>query len=375
MTEANFTPSAAPPDAPAGPERYRAVWLDRLEAAAAAEVAWVWRGYLARGHVTLLSSQWKMGKTTLLAALLGRMRAGGTLAGLEVAAGRAVVVSEEGLAHWARRRERLSLGPQLCLISGPFSGRPTPAQWRDLLDSVGELHCQHGLTLAVLDSLGEFLPAGAERDASAMLEALLPLRQLTAAGVAVLLLHHPRKGTAADGQAARGSGALAAFVDILVEMHWHSRGAEADRRRRLLGWSRLEGTPRQLVIELNADGTDYAAHGDFAADEFGPGWELLRGVLGGATDWLTRLEILRAWPEGQPPPAPVTLWRWLERAVSQGLVRREGQRHLGDPFRYSLPEQAARWAADPLRQVLREHEEAVRLLREQFGVDLAGLGE
>src|SRR5439155_13812744 len=115
------------------------------------------------------------------------------------------------------RTQRLGLGQQVCLITRPFASKPTPEQWRDLVDFLGELHRQHGLALAVIDTVGEFLPAGAERGAEAMLEALLPLRQLTAAGVAVLL-HHPRKTAAPGGQVARGSAALSAFADVLVEM-------------------------------------------------------------------------------------------------------------------------------------------------------------
>jgi len=49
---------------------------------------WVWQGYLAPGSITLLTSQWKAGKTTLLSVLLARMGDGGTLAGLPVRKGR-----------------------------------------------------------------------------------------------------------------------------------------------------------------------------------------------------------------------------------------------------------------------------------------------
>ncbi len=363
-------PAEAPKPAPAGPSPYGTVWLDEMPSAAGShEPPWVWRGYLARGHITLMTSQWKMGKTTLLAVLLSRMAAGGALAGLGVASGRAAVVSEEPHSLWAPRIKRLGLGRQVCLISRPFPGKPTLAQWLELLAHLRTLHRQYGLALVVIDTLGELLPAGAESGAEAGLAALLPLRRLTAEGVAVLLLHHPRKGGSADGQAARGSGVLSAHADVLTEMHWYTRGAETDRRRRLLAWSRLEGTPRQLVIELNAEGTDYLAHGDFEADEFAPAWGLLRRVLERAPDRLTRAEIRRAWPEAEAAPSRATLGRWLERAAEQGLVLRDGQGHAGDPYRYWLKEREAAWAADPLRQLEMQQEEARRLLKEQFGID------
>ena len=38
---------------------------------------WLWHGYLARGAVTLLTSQWKTGKTTLLSVLLNKLGDGG----------------------------------------------------------------------------------------------------------------------------------------------------------------------------------------------------------------------------------------------------------------------------------------------------------
>ncbi len=37
---------------------------------AAPQLRWLWQGYLAAGAVTLLTSQWKIGKTTLLALVL-----------------------------------------------------------------------------------------------------------------------------------------------------------------------------------------------------------------------------------------------------------------------------------------------------------------
>src|SRR2546427_417676 len=129
----------------------RELWSADLDAAAAGEMPWLWHGLLAPGNLTLLTSQWKSGKTPLLSGLL---------------AGR-----DEG-------------------------------------------------------------------NAAGMLEGLMPLQRLSGQGVAVLVLHHPRKGEPAPGQAARGSGALSGYVDILVEMSWLSRADAEDRRRLLRAWSR-----------------------------------------------------------------------------------------------------------------------------------------
>ena len=41
------------------------------------------------------------------------------------------------------------------LISRPFAGKPSPAQWLDLLAHLGTLHRQYGLALVVIDTLGE----------------------------------------------------------------------------------------------------------------------------------------------------------------------------------------------------------------------------
>src|SRR5947208_2000620 len=96
------------------------VRYDDIARSSAEPTRWVWDGYLAAGAVTLLTSRWKAGKTTLLSVLLAKLAAGGTLAGRAVAAGRAVVVSEEAPALWVDRGRRLGFGPHLSLVCRPF---------------------------------------------------------------------------------------------------------------------------------------------------------------------------------------------------------------------------------------------------------------
>src|SRR5262245_8471330 len=74
------------------------------------QVEWLWDGYLARGQITLLTGQWKIGKTALLASLLARLGAGGQLAGRAVRPGSAIVLSEEGGGLWHDRGGTFGIG-------------------------------------------------------------------------------------------------------------------------------------------------------------------------------------------------------------------------------------------------------------------------
>src|SRR5207253_5607502 len=146
-------------------------------------------------------------------------------------------------------------------------------------------------------------------------ECLLPLRDLTDAGLAVLLLPHPRKGESPVGQASRGSGALPGHVDILIEMGWHGGPSDAGRRRWLRSLSRYEETRRLFLVELTENGTDYQAR-DAADDE--PAAECRQVaclVLEDAEKKLTQREILQQWPEDFPKPDLGSLSRALRRGV------------------------------------------------------------
>jgi hypothetical protein len=82
-------------------------WPSNQSAAAVPEhnatVSWLWEGMLAAGNVTLLTSVWKAGKSSLLALLLAGRREGNVLLGRMVEAGASAVVSEEP-AELSRRR-------------------------------------------------------------------------------------------------------------------------------------------------------------------------------------------------------------------------------------------------------------------------------
>jgi hypothetical protein len=338
-----------PPPVPPRPDAIPPLqWgMPSLRAGAGGGVRWLWHGYLAAGALTLLSSRWKTGKTTLTAALLARMKTGGTFAGLPLQAGRAVVLSEESPAQWVRRGQKLDLEEHVGWYCRPFRGRPRPHQWQALIDQVAEAVVARDVRLVVVDPLAAFYPGKSENDAAAMLDALAPLQGLASQGPSVLMEHHPAKHDGDAGPSARGSGALLGCADILIEMRWYPGAAADDRRRRLVALSRFDETPRQRIIELNAEGTDYVVHDSVGEADFAAHWQVLQGLLRQASGKRTRREILRQWPTAECPDA-MTLHRWLRRAVALGLLRQDGRGTKFDPFRYWLPEMEERWLKDPL---------------------------
>ena len=224
---------------------------------------WVWNGYLAKGQITLLVGYMKAGKTTLLSALLALRARGGDLIG-PVRTGATMYVTEESSKRWAKRRDTVGLGPESNFIVRPFKGKPTHEEWRAFVDHVAHQVEVCGFDLVVFDTLSYCLPVENENDASEMQRALVPLYAIAEKGAAVLLVHHARKGEGEQGTAARGSTALAAFVDILMELRRLEPANELDRRRVLKSLSRCEETPLDAVVELSVDGVSYTSAGTTA---------------------------------------------------------------------------------------------------------------
>ncbi len=308
-----------------------------LANAAPAQKSWLWHGYLAPAKLTAMISPPKSGKTTLASRLFGRMADGGQFAGLSVAPARVLVVSEESVSDWDSRCQQLAIGPNVQFICRPFQGaRPTEPDWFALIAELEALQAREPFDLLVIDALATCLPGHAEMCAPKLLDCLLPIQTLANRGPAVWLLHHPTKKKQADGQAARGTGALTGFVDIVMEMHGMRRARSRDRRRRICAYSRYAETPRQIVVELSADGRDYTVREDAGLARV-PASTEAEHVLAHAHEKLTVEEILQWWPDTSTPPDRSTLSRCLNRAVQEGRILRDGLGHAGGPYRYWLP--------------------------------------
>lgn len=239
-----------------GTDGRRFKWASELAAPPAAD-DWVWQGYLPAGGITLLSAYWKAGKTTLLAHLLRACAAGGDFLGRPLRACKVLYVSEEGERNWVRRRDKLGLGDNVGFYLQPFPTRADAAGWVGFIAQLKADVLEHGFDLVVFDTLAKLWPAREENDAGAVDDALMPLSEVTKVGAAVLLIHHLRKSGGQEYTGSRGSGALSAFPDVIVELTRFDGSDHRCRKRVLKAKGRYDDIPEELVVELGADGLGY----------------------------------------------------------------------------------------------------------------------
>ncbi|MCI0379432.1 MAG: hypothetical protein L0215_17630, partial [Gemmataceae bacterium] len=159
-------------------------WGRNLGANVITSADWIWPGYFARGCVTMLTSLWKAGKTTLISLLLSRRGSadvgsvgydpasepadnascvghnpvasvGAQLAGRPVQPGQSVVLSEEHESIWAGRSRRLDLG-NVFFYCQPFDGKPTQAAWCAFLQNLVDKKPADKANFLVVDTLASF---------------------------------------------------------------------------------------------------------------------------------------------------------------------------------------------------------------------------
>jgi AAA domain len=300
---------------------------------------WLWTGLIARGNVTLLTSLWKAGKTTLLTGLMQRFATGGIFLDLPVEPAKVLVVSEESRRTWAERLRRMPVGPHCRLLSRPFRHRPTAEAWNKFVDHAIELHAAGNLDLIVIDPLAKFLPGSSENDLNSLLAMLDPLQPLTEAGAGVLILHHPRKKASEEGNSARGSGGLLASVDIILELSRYGKLRSDDNRRKLFALSRYPATPRRLFYAWDPTTGQFTSQSDPHTITFNENWVHVHAILAKRKRASTHQELLMDWPVDQERPSTTTLYAWLNRAFDEKRIRREGSGRKDDPYRYRLEDE------------------------------------
>ena len=328
------TPALERPTGPAAtPEeiaKRQFLWMSELKGQAQGD-KWIWEGYLSRKGITLMSALWKAGKTTLLAHLMKAFESDGDFCSLPLKSSKVLYVTEEDQSTWAERRDELGIGDHVGVVCRPFLGRPNAKQWDEFIAKIKADVIDYKFDLVVFDTLAKLWPVKDENAASQVDEALLPVWTLTDTDAAVLLVHHVRKGDGAEATGSRGSGALTAFVETIMELRRHTPTDKKCTRRTMTGYGRYRQTPDELVINLTPSG--YVAEGDreecAKVDRMLTIWGILAGEPGMTAD-----QILEEWTSQDKPSKPNKggLLDLLNAGTDNKRWNRTGTGKRGNPY-------------------------------------------
>ncbi|MFH1244449.1 MAG: AAA family ATPase [bacterium] len=221
------------------------------------QIDWLWEGYIAKGHITLLSALWKAGKTTLIAELFRNMQVEGSLAGQKTNKCRVLYLSEEREAQWVERREEKKLSLPIYILCNPLKRKLKPDEWVKWVEKAADYCVANDLSLAVIDTMTTFSSVTDENDSSQVNASLLPLNYFREKNIAVLLVHHFRKSGGNEGTASRGSGALMSYVDVIIEFSRLEPDDPNNNQRKFITLSRFDQTPHEVILDY--DGNEYSS--------------------------------------------------------------------------------------------------------------------
>ncbi len=282
------------------------------------EPDWVWRGFIAPTAVTLWSGSPKVGKTTMLFALLEAIAAGKPFLGLETRRHGALLLTEE-------RRGTLAAKTRQWKLDGVHDLRRQAAgdaSWPDIVEQAVNYCFTNDLKLLVVDTFSEWARIVNENEAGEILRSIGPLQEAAAAGLAVVVISHQRKAPGTHGERVRGSNALTGAVDIVVELE-RSHGFGAGNVRVIRAESRYDQTPSDLVAALTDDG--YVALGDSESAKSEDERERVEATIK-ELDGATTDEVAEA---SDLPKA--TVRRHATRLFEKERVGRTGAGKKGDP--------------------------------------------
>lgn len=266
--------------------RRRAGSIEMLAPGMAANVkpeTWAWKGLILAGDSTLLASDPKVGKTTLLVDGIARWHRGDAehlgLAFYGPCPPVIIAGTDMPLARWLRLLHRFGLAETTgadcfqLLPDGPIRGlfsMDSPIHLdHDGIARLADLASKHPGCLLIADSYAKLTgPLGLKEASADFAGPLGDLQEAVAPyGTTVVVIHHSGRSRAGEGAvaASRGTTALPAAVSQCVALSWLNRSRGSQDNRVVLQAEGRGGEPLQLLIEQRETG--WISHGD-AAETF-----------------------------------------------------------------------------------------------------------
>jgi hypothetical protein len=293
-----------------------------------AEIPWVAPPFVALGAITELAGKVKQGgKTTFATHLIAKVLTGRPFLGQPTVKNKVVFLTEQGPVSLRVTIERAGLlgRDDLSIL---FWGDTIGTPWTSVVQEAIAECKRRGARFLVVDTLPQFagLIGDSENNAGDALEAIQPLQQAAAQGIAVVLVRHERKSGGALGDSGRGSSAFAGAVDIVLSIR-RPEGNYPPNVRLIQSISRFDAVD-DLLVELTKRGY------------------VTLGAPGDAAKALAAADVFSALPKSRKDAATIQdlatatgkkrahLQRLLDALLKNAKVSRSGRGRRGDPYRY-----------------------------------------
>lgn len=270
----------------------RKLWEARRRSAGAIEMltpgmaasvkpeTWAWKGLILAGDSTLLASDPKVGKTTLLVDGIARWYRGDAehlgLAFYGPCPPVIIAGTDMPLGRWLRLLHRFGLAETTgsdcfrLLPDGPIRGlfsMDSPIHLdHDGIARLADLASEHPGCLLIADSYAKLTgPLGLKEASADFAGPLGDLQEAVAPYCTTLVvIHHSGRSRAGEGAvaASRGTTALPAAVSQCVALSWLNRSRGSKDNRVVLQTEGRGSEPLQLLIEQQETG--WISHGDAA---------------------------------------------------------------------------------------------------------------
>lgn len=208
---------------------------------------WLWENNFAEGQVTVVGGRPKAGKSTVIYEAVDRLVQGECAflgAKLRGGSNHVVIVSEE---HSMTALNKLRDTKRLHILPREHAF-PKPT-WTQMLAAAQTEIERVGARLFLIDSFTFWadMEAEAAQDAGAVQRRFNELVELAHTGVAIVLIHHQRKGAATHGDGLLGSTAFSANADIILEFERLDIPGAPRTLRRMMRESRWWAPPVSLL--------------------------------------------------------------------------------------------------------------------------------
>jgi hypothetical protein len=296
---------------------------------------WIARPWVAKGAITEVDGKIKAGgKTTWVTYMARKILDGEPFMGESTARTKAVFLTEQPPTSFRKALERADLLEREDLLILHWHDT-RGVSWPDVARAAVEKAAEVGAGILFVDTLGQFagIRGDGENNAGAAQEAMRPLQEAAARGLAVVLTRHERKGGGEIGESGRGSSAFGGAVDVILSIR-RGEGNTRPSVRIIESLSRFDETPSKLVIELTEGG--YRSLGDATAFAEKEAMKAIVELLPSKEEnALPSADILDKLKEQEIKRTVAS--EALAKLAASSTVRQIGAGKKGSPYRYYKP--------------------------------------